>query len=251
MGIYANGAPGLGSLEQPALLPIAILSGGLATRLRPLTEKIPKGLVQVAGKPFIAWQLEYLRSQGATRVVLCVGHLGEQLEAAVGDGSVYGLEVSYSWDGPKLLGTGGALRRAVPLLGDRFFVFYGDSYLPINFQAVQREFLQSGKPSLMTVLQNHDRWDKSNVLFRQGSIVEYNKHNPRPEMKHIDYGLGILSASLLLDRPADTPFDLADVYHSLSVHDQLAGFEVFQRFYEIGSQVGLQETDAFLAKGRQ
>jgi NDP-sugar pyrophosphorylase family protein len=233
------------------LLPIAILSGGLATRLRPLTERIPKGLVEVAGKPFVAWQLEYLRSQGANRVVLCVGHLGEQLEAAVGDGSAFGLQVSYSWDGPRLLGTGGALRQAVALLGDRFFVFYGDSYLPVDFQAVQQRFLQSGKPSLMTVLQNHDRWDKSNVLFRQGCIVEYNKHSPRPEMMHIDYGLGILSASLLLDCPGDTPFDLADIYHSLSIRRELAGFEVFERFYEIGSPVGLQETDAFLARGKQ
>jgi NDP-sugar pyrophosphorylase family protein len=169
----------------------------------------------------------------------------------VGDGSAYGLQVVYSWDGPQLLGTGGALRRAAPLLGDRFFVFYGDSYLPIDFQAVQGSFLRSGKLALMTVLRNQDRWDKSNVLFRQGSIREYNKHNPRSEMKHIDYGLGILSASLLLDRPADTYFDLADIYHTLSVRGELAGLEVFQRFYEIGSQVGLQETDAFLARGKQ
>lgn len=238
-------------LKQNMLLPVAILSGGLATRLRPLTEKIPKGLVQVAGKPFVAWQLEYLRSQAASRVVLCIGHLGEQLKAAVGDGSAFGLEVSYSWDGPKLLGTGGALKQAVSLLGDRFFVFYGDSYLPVDFQSVQRSFLRSGKPALMTVLENHDRWDRSNVLFRQGSIVEYNKHNPRPEMMHIDYGLGILSSSLLVDYPEDTASDLADIYHSLSVRGELAGFEVFDRFYEIGSPVGLQETDAFLARGKR
>ena len=238
-------------LEQQPLLPVAILSGGLATRLRPVTEKIPKSLVQVAGKPFVAWQLEYLRSQGANQVVLCVGYLGEQLQAVVGDGSAYGLRVCYSWDGPKLLGTGGALRRAVPLLGDRFFVFYGDSYLPIDFQAVQQGFLHFRKLALMTILENHDRWDKSNVIFRQGSIVEYNKHNSRTEMKHIDYGLGILSASVLLNRPADTPFDLADIYHDLSIRGELAGFEVFQRFYEIGSQVGLQETDAFLTKGKR
>ena len=233
------------------MLPIAILSGGLATRLYPLTEKIPKALVPVAGKPFVAWQLEYLRAQGAGRVVLCVGYLGEQIEAEVGDGSAFGLEVRYSWDGPRLLGTGGALRRAVPLLGDRFFVFYGDSYLPVDFRAVERSFLQGGKPALMTVLQNHNRWDKSNVLFRQGRIVEYNKQSPSPEMQHIDYGLGILSASSILDRPADAPFDLAEVYHDLSIRGELAGFEVFERFYEIGSQVGLQETDEFLARGKR
>jgi N-acetyl-alpha-D-muramate 1-phosphate uridylyltransferase len=232
------------------LLPIAILSGGLATRLHPLTEKIPKSLVRVAGKPFVAWQLEYLRAQGASRVVLCVGYLGEQIETEVGDGSAYGLEVRYSWDGPQLLGTGGALRRALSLLGDRFFVFYGDSYLPVDFRAVERGFLESGKPALMTVLQNHDRWDRSNVLFQQGRIVEYNKQSPRSEMRYIDYGLGILSASLIVDRPPDTPFDLAEVYRDLSVQGRLAGYEVFERFYEIGSPTGLQETDEFLTRGK-
>lgn len=237
--------------ERQNLLPLAILCGGLATRLGSRTEKIPKSLIEVAGKPFIAWQLEYLRSQGADRVVLCAGYLGEQIEAVVGDGSKYGLRISYSWDGPRLLGTGGALRRAVSLLGDRFFVLYGDSYLPIDFQAVQQSFLRSGKPALMTVLHNQDRWDKSNVLFQQGSITEYNKQNRRPEMMHIDYGLGILSASSLLDRPGDTAFDLADVYHDLSLRGELAGFEVYERFYEIGSPVGLQETASFLAKGKE
>jgi MurNAc alpha-1-phosphate uridylyltransferase len=235
---------------QQFLLPIAILSGGLATRLHPLTERIPKALVAVAGRPFVTWQLEYLRKQGASRVVLCVGYLGEQIEAEVGDGSAYGLEVRYSWDGPKLLGTGGALRRALPLLGDRFFVFYGDSYLPVDFRAVERSFLESGRPALMTVLQNHDRWDKSNVLFQQGRIEEYNKQSPRPEMRHIDYGLGILSASLIADRPPDSVFDLAEVYHGLSLRGELAGFEVFERFYEIGSPTGLQETDEFLTRGK-
>ncbi len=236
--------------ERRLSLPVAILSGGLATRLHPITEKIPKALVRVAGKPFVAWQLEYMRTQGAKQVVLCVGYLGEQIEKELGDGSAYGLEVRYSWDGPRLLGTGGALRRAAPLLGDRFFVFYGDSYLPVDFRAVERSFLQGGTPALMTVLQNHDRWDKSNVLFRQGRILEYNKQSPRPEMRHIDYGLGILSASVILDRPTDTPFDLAEVYHDLSVRGELAGFEVFERFYEIGSPAGLQETDEFLARGK-
>jgi MurNAc alpha-1-phosphate uridylyltransferase len=239
------------SKGQKLLLPIAILSGGLATRLQPLTGKIPKALLRVAGKPFVAWQLEYLRTQGASRVVLCVGYLGEQIEAEVGDGSAHGLEVRYSSDGPRLLGTGGALKQALPLLGDRFFVFYGDSYLPVDFQAVERSFLESGSPALMTVLQNHDRWDKSNVLFQQGRIVEYNKRSPRPEMRHIDYGLGILSASLFSDRAADAPFDLAEVYRDLSLRGELAGFEVFERFYEIGSQAGLQETDEFLTRGRR
>ena len=207
--------------------------------------------MDVAGKPFVVRQLEYLRRQGITHVVLCISYLGEQVEAVVGDGSSYGIEVRYSWDGPRLLGTGGALKQALPLLGEKFFVFYGDSYLPIDFQAVERDFLTSGKPALMTVLKNSDRWDKSNVLFCDGDIVEYNKHIPRSEMAHIDYGLGVLSASVLEDVPADEPSDLAEIYHALSVRGLLAGHEVFQRFYEIGSHKGLDETiDYFRREGR-
>jgi len=230
--------------------PVAILAGGLATRLHPITKEIPKSLLDVAGKPFVVRQLDYLQRQGITRVVLCLGYLGEQVEAVVGDGSAFGLEVRYSWDGPRLLGTGGALRQALPLLGEQFFVFYGDSYLPIDFRAVERDFLSSGKPALMTVLKNGDQWDKSNVLFRNGCIIEYNKRTPRPEMAHIDYGLGVLSASVLENAPVNEPFDLADIYHELSFQGLLAGHEVFERFYEIGSHKGLDETIEYFKKGR-
>ena len=230
-------------------LPVAILAGGLATRLRPLTEKIPKALVDVAGRPFVVRQLDYLRQQGITCVALCIGYMGEQIEAVVGDGSAFGLEVLYVRDGPKLLGTGGALKKSLSLLGEQFFVYYGDSYLPIDFQAVERNFFVSAKPALMTVLKNGNRWDKSNVLFRNGRIIEYNKQSPRPEMAHIDYGLGVLSASVLDNAPVNEPFDLADIYHNLSIQGLLAGHEVFERFYEIGSYKGLEETIEFF-KGR-
>ena len=230
-------------------LSVAIVAGGLATRLHPITQKIPKSLVDVAGKPFVVRQLDYLQRQGVTRVVLCLGYLGEQVEAVVGNGSAFGLDVRYSWDGPRLLGTGGALRQALPLLGEQFFVFYGDCYLPIDFRAVERDFLVSGKPALMTVLKNDDQWDKSNVLLRDGCIAEYNKRVPRPEMAHIDYGLGVLSASALENVPVNEPFDLADIYNKLSLQGSLAGHEVFERFYEIGSRKGLEETIEYFKKG--
>lgn len=233
------------------MLPVAILAGGMATRLRPITETIPKSLVDVAGKPFILHQLDYLRRQGLTRVVLCLGYLGEQVEDVVGDGAAYGLEVLYSWDGPRLLGTGGAIKQALPQLGQQFFVIYGDSYLPVDFQTVERDFLCSGKPALMTVLRNADRWDKSNVEFDNGKIVEYNKGAPRHEMDHIDYGLGVLSSAVLANMPPNEPFDLADLYHDLSLRGELAGHEVFERFYEIGSHKGLNETIQFFRQGNK
>lgn len=224
------------------MLPVAILAGGLATRLRPITSHIPKAMVDVAGRPFIAWQLDYLQQQGVTHVTLCAGYLGEQIEAFVGDGTSYGLHVDYSFDGPKLLGTGGALKQALSRLGDAFFVFYGDSYLPINFQQVAKDFQRQAKPALMTVLKNNNQWDTSNVLFSNGSLLEYNKHHPRAEMAYVDYGLGVMSASVLAQYPDKELFDLADVYHQLSIAGNLAGYEVFERFYEIGSHEGLRET---------
>lgn len=228
---------------RPASLPVAILAGGLATRLRPVTEKIPKLLVEVAGEPFFSHQLRLLKAQGLTRIVLCVGHLGEQIVARYGDGRRHGVELAYSFDGPKLLGTGGALRRALPLLGDACYVLYGDSYLPIDYLSAGRAFIQSGQPALMTVYRNEGKYDRSNVWFEDGAIKAYDKRAPLPEMQHIDYGLGLLRRNVLETLPADTVVDLADVYRDLASAGRLAGHEVHERFYEIGSPEGLAELD--------
>ncbi|HEY2817072.1 MAG TPA: nucleotidyltransferase family protein [Casimicrobiaceae bacterium] len=232
------------------MLSVAILCGGLAMRLRPITATIPKSLVQVAGEPFVVHQLRYLRKQGVSRVVLCVSYLGEQIVDVAGDGSAFGLDVGYSHDGPELLGTGGALKRALSLLGDSFFVLYGDSYLPIDFGEVERSFFSAASPALMTVLRNEDRWDKSNVRYEKGVIFEYNKRKPDTRMEHIDYGLSVVSGEALVPYPDASPFDLADVFHDLSAAGRLAGFEVFERFYEIGSPQGLTETADYLASQR-
>ncbi len=227
------------------MFPVAILAGGLATRLRPITETIPKSLLEVAGRPFILRQLEYLEKQGVRHVVLCIGYLGEMIQSVVGDGERYGLQISYSLDGATLLGTGGALKKALPFLGEHFFVLYGDSFLPVDFSVVQQAYTQSGQQALMTILKNDDRWDKSNVLFADGQLIEYNKRAPRPEMAYIDYGLGVLSDHVLSQYSQDQSFDLADVYQTLSVQGQLAGLEVHERFYEIGSQDGLKEAEEY------
>jgi NDP-sugar pyrophosphorylase family protein len=234
---------------NPLDLPVAILAGGLATRLRPLTEKIPKVLLPVAGKPFLAHQLELLQAQGIARVVLCVGHLGEMVERDFGDGARWGVKLEYSFDGPTLLGTGGALQKALPLLGDKFFVLYGDSYLPINFHPVAECFRRSGKLGLMTVFHNQNRFDTSNVWFGDGEIKRYEKKNRLPQMEHIDYGLSVLSAAAFKDYPQGTAFDVADLMQRLVQQKQLAGFEVKERFYEIGSPAGLAELEARLSPG--
>jgi NDP-sugar pyrophosphorylase family protein len=228
------------------LLPIVILAGGLATRLRPITEKIPKSLVEVAGRPFLEHQLNLLCLNQITEVILCVGHLGEKIEAEFGDGSKYGMRIRYSYDGSNLLGTGGAVRNALPLLPDSFFILYGDTYLLIDYQSIAQAFTGCGRRALMTVFANQDAWDQSNVWFEQGEIRLYSKRSRLPKMRHIDYGLSICSRTLFEVLPDSQPFDLASLFEDLSKRQELAGFEVFQRFYEIGSHRGLEELDRLL-----
>jgi NDP-sugar pyrophosphorylase family protein len=231
--------------------PVALLAGGLATRLRPLTGTIPKAMVEVAGEPFVAHQLRLLRREGIAHVVLCVGHLAEQIEAFVGDGNRFGLKVTYRVEGHRLLGTGGAIRAALAELGEEFLVLYGDSWLDVAYAPVVDAFRASGMPALMTVFRNEGRWDTSNVWFEDGRIRRYDKREKLPQMHYIDWGLTMLCAHALADRPADEPFDLADVYSALSRVGRLAGYEVTKRFYEIGSPKGLRETDALLRKQGQ
>src|SRR5260370_40269214 len=173
------------------MLPVAILGGGLATRLRPMTDRVPKSLLSIAGRPFIFHQLELLKNQGIDRVVLCVGHLGEQVRAVVGAGRNLGLVIQYSFDGDQLLGTGGALKKALPLLGDDFFVLNGDSYLPCSFAQLQSAYFAAGMPALMAILRNDNRWDRSNVLFNDGRPIEYYKHSQRPDMDHLAFGVSV------------------------------------------------------------
>jgi len=224
----------------------AILAGGLATRLLPTTATIPKSLVPVAGEPFIAHQLRNLASQGFTEVVICAGHLGEQIRDFAEDGTRFGCRVQYSFDGESPLGTGGALRRALPLLAENFLVMYGDSYLREPLQPIWQSFLASSKPALMTVYRNDEQLGASNVELSQGRIVQYDKTAAGPAMHHIDYGIGCIRSQDLANFPATNAFDLAVFYTALSQRNELAAFEVKERFYEIGSPTGLAETELFL-----
>jgi NDP-sugar pyrophosphorylase family protein len=230
--------------------PVAILAGGLATRLRPITETIPKSLVEVCGEPFIAHQLRLLRSRGIEEVVLCIGYLGEQIEEVVGSGSAFGLHVRYSFDGKVLLGTGGAVLRALDMLADDFFVLYGDSYLLCDYQAVLASFRASGLQGLMTVYRNDGRYDTSNVEYQAGMIRRYDKKTLTPTMRHIDYGLGVFRRSSFADAPAGQKFDLASHFQNLLARGQLAGYEVAERFYEIGSISGLEELRQLMQSGQ-
>jgi NDP-sugar pyrophosphorylase family protein len=228
------------------MLPVAILAGGLATRLRPLTQSIPKAMIEVNGEPFAFHQLRLLRRRGIEHAVFCLGYLGEQVVDAIGDGARFGLRVTYSFDGPTLLGTAGALKIAAPSLGAAFFVLYGDAYLDCDYGAAEHAYREAGKAALMTVFGNEDRWDTSNVEFCDGRIIAYSKKHRTERMRHIDYGLGVLSAGSLAAVPSDRPTDLATIYEQLAATGSLAAFEVSQRFYEVGSVAGLAEFGRYL-----
>jgi NDP-sugar pyrophosphorylase family protein len=230
--------------NQP--LPVGILCGGLATRLRPLTETIPKALIELNGEPFLAHQLRLLSSRGIEHVVLCVGYRGEMIRDFVGDGSRFGLHAEILFDGPVLLGTAGAIRHALPLLGENFLVLYGDSYLPCDYSAVGGAFLRSGKRGLMTVFRNEGKFDTSNVEYLDGQILRYDKKSTTLAMRYIDYGLGAFRADVFAEFPNDFSCDLAAVYQSLLSTGDLAAFDVPERFYEIGSRRGLEETSEYL-----
>lgn len=229
------------------MLPVAILCGGLATRLRPVTATIPKSLIPINEEPFLAHQLRLLDAAGFEKVVLCVGFLGERIREFAGDR--FGrLEISYSFDGPKLLGTAGAISRAFPYLEQSFFVLYGDSYLPCDYRKVESDFKQSGKSGLMTVYRNDGKYDSSNVEFENGQILRYDKTNKTSGMRYIDYGLGVFDKSAFAGLPGDEPSDLAGVYRRLLEGNDLAGSEVADRFYEIGSLEGIRDLEHYLSE---
>jgi NDP-sugar pyrophosphorylase family protein len=226
---------------------LTLLAGGLATRLRAVTEDaLPKSLVEVAGRPFIDHQLELFHRRGVRRVVLCLGHLGHLIESHVGDGNAFGMNISYSHDTPGLLGTGGALRRALPKLGEIFWVVYGDSYVDIDFATVFNAFVSTDRLALMTVLKNDDRWDRSNAEFQDGRLVRYDKHRRTPAMHHVDYGVALLRREALERIPPARQYELADLYAALVAEGAMMGYEVTNRFYEIGTPAALEETRHFL-----
>ncbi len=230
-----------------------VLAGGLGTRMRPATELIPKALIEVRGRPFAELQMEWLAAQGVRDVVYSVGYRGEQLRQAIGDGERFGVSITYVDEGADLRGTLGALRLALDrgVLPDAFFLLYGDSYLTVDLNDVERRWRAGGLPALMTVLRNRGAWDRSNAIFREGRVTLYDKRNPKrhgSRVQWIDYGLSVLTSEVVAEHlPEDGRGDLADLMHDLAAGSRLAGYEVAVRFYEIGSPAGLRDLEEHLA----
>ena len=236
---------------MPKAQQIVILAGGLATRLRPLTETIPKALIPIHNLPFVHYQLDWLARCGITRVVFSIGYLGHLIRDFVQDGARWGLKVQYVDEGSELQGTAGALRLALDqnLLEDRFLVTYGDSFLPIAFHELAEQFCKQSRPALMSILKNDEKWDTSNVCFDGDAVTLYDKKHPSPKpkaMQYIDYGVSAFQKAVIESQvPSGQKADLADLFHKLSTQNLLAGYEVKERFYEIGSHSGIHDFESY------
>ena len=229
------------------MFPVVILSGGLGTRIKSKTKNHPKALLDIEGKPFIVRQLEYLSSQNIKKVIICAGYLGDQIQKVIGNGDAYNINVEYSFDGEVLLGTGGSIKKALNKLDENFFILYGDSYLPISFKRVQEFFLKKNTSALMTIYKNESKFDKSNVYFKNKTII-YNKDNPTAEMKYIDYGLNLVNKKIFKKFMNNDIFDLSEVFTYLSENSMLNVMEIYDRFYEVGSEKGLINTIDYFKK---
>jgi NDP-sugar pyrophosphorylase family protein len=232
------------TVPEDELAPICILAGGLGSRLGTDVKDTPKPLLEVAGEPFLIHQLRLLARSGARQVVLCVGYLGERIERTIGR-EQFGISIQYSYDGPKLAGTLGAIRRAQPFLGKRFLTLYGDTYLRIDYRSFDSSWRSSRLPAGMAVLRNRGRWGASNAAFADGLVTQYDKDIPAENRQWIDYGLGGLTTDAL-DLVAAGTSDLGDLHRVLAERGLLYGFEAKQRFYEIGTRKALGETEQFL-----
>lgn len=233
------------------MLPLAILAGGYATRLGSITKEIPKCLIEIHGRPFVDWQLEKLTKSGYSDFVFCVSYKSDLVQEHLGDGADRGIKIQYSLDGETQLGTGGAIQKAIPLLGNEFGVIYGDSFLSIDYSSVEQDFLAAESNALMTVFENQNEYDSSNVEFIAGQIVSYEKGTQNLSMRHIDYGLTYFRATAFDAWIGQATFDLAEVCSQLAKTGELSGYEVFERFYEIGSVQGINEFAQYLRKRTQ
>ena len=232
------------------MLPIAILAGGFATRLGSLTQSIPKSMLLINGKPFIHWQIQLLKNAGFEDFVFCISHMSGEIQDYVQDGSRFGIRVTYSLDGETQLGTGGAILKALPFLGPEFAVIYGDSYLPIDFSKVELAFKGSSAPGMMSLFRNLDKFDASNAELLSDGFVNYKKGSNSTQMSYIDYGLMYFKAQAFDTLTANQAIDLADICAQLSISKKLLGFEVFERFYEIGSVNGIEEFSRYILESK-
>jgi len=233
------------------MMQTVIMAGGMGTRLGRLTARLPKSLVNIHGRPFLEYQIDLLRKNGIRKILLCIGHLGEQIKERFGTGRDLGVTIRYSEEGEDLLGTGGALKKAEPLLEERFLLLWGDSYLLLDYRKIWNAFLRAHRLGLMVVYKNSNERIPSNVAVRDGRVALYDKWKTHPDMLYIDNGLSAWSKDILGMIPSGKPFEIERLFQRLSERGEVAAFETEQRFYEVGSISGLGELKRFLRDSGQ
>jgi NDP-sugar pyrophosphorylase family protein len=227
---------------------MVILAGGLGTRLGKRYEKVPKSMIQILGKPFLQYQIELLKENEIKRLLLCIGHLGDQIKTYFNDGSKFGIDIQYSEEGADLLGTGGALKKAEPFLDEHFFLMWGDSYLLLDYIDIRDVYFKTGCEGLMVVYKNYNDRVKSNVIVEEDKIALYDKWNSYDDMIYIDNGLSVLNKVILDEIPSNKVFAVEKIFKKWSQEGKLAAYETEQRFYEIGSNKGLMEFKALVSR---
>jgi MurNAc alpha-1-phosphate uridylyltransferase len=227
---------------------VVILAGGTGTRMHTHAPALPKALIPVCDRPFIEYQLDLLAVQGLNDILICSGHLGNLIENHVGDGRKWQVHVRYSRENPdRLLGTGGAVVNALPMLEEAFLTLYGDSYLPTDYSAIVDAFNRSSSDAIMSVFRNEGQWDASNVRVENGMVSLYSKSAPADQVDHIDYGItGFHRHHIEAYQDAAMPLDLASIQGALVEQGHMRAFEVHERFYEIGKPEGLAELETYL-----
>lgn len=228
---------------------MVIFCGGLGTRLKPITEKIPKSMIIINGKPFLEYQLEILKKNDIRNIVLCIGYLGEKIKEYFKDGKKFSVNISYSEEKGKLLGTGGALKNAKNLLDKRFFTMYGDGYLLLNFKDIWNCFNKFIKIGMLTVYKNYNRYDRSNVTVKGNYVTGFYKDKSKRGLVFIDEGVSILRKDVIDLIPSNTEYSLNDVFIELIERKELLAYRTSQRFYEIGSKNGLDEFTKLNSEG--
>jgi len=225
-----------------------ILCGGLGTRLGPLTMRVPKSMTAVAGRPFLEYELALLRAGGIEDFVLCVGYLGEAVQAHFGDGRRFGVRIRYAWDGPMLMGPAGALKRASRLLDDLFFVTYGDAYLRADYAAIMDRLQRSHALGVMTVYENDGMYGRSDVAVSRGYVTRYDKAAAAGELSWVNFGVSALRKRALREIPTGVPCGEQTFYDVLVRRHALMAFPVRRRFYEIGTPRALEEFSRYVSR---
>lgn len=225
-----------------------IFAGGLGTRLRPFTNDNPKPLYPILGRPFIERLVEQIRSFGISDIIILLGYLPSNIVDALGDGSSFGVRITYRAT-PVEYDTGARLQEAAPVLADSFLMMYCDNYCPIDFGQLQADFEENNAGIQLTAYANRDSYTKSNLRIAAGSgLVEtYSKKRNVDGLSGVDIGYALVRKKVLSFLPNSNVNFEATVYPKLVEEHALYATVCEHRYYSIGSYDRIELTERFFS----